>query len=138
MPMSLRNMTVGKKLLLGFMSIALLVAIMGYFGVRGTEQISKSFDDAANSSVPAIRALARTSPLGAEPSRTAFKTAGFRATKPLAVALLKVSSLSEISTMRALPFLSRWVSLEMISLLFIQVQLVCRLQEVFQERMAVL
>ena len=55
--MSLKNMTVGKKLLIGFLSIALLVAVMGYFGVRGTRQISISFDDAANSSVPAIRAL---------------------------------------------------------------------------------
>ena len=57
MPLLLKNMTVGKKLLLGFMSIALLVAIMGYFGVNGTRQISKSFDDAADSSVPAIQAL---------------------------------------------------------------------------------
>ena len=50
-------MTVGQKQLVGFMSIALLVAAMGYSGVRGTELISRSFDDAANSSVPAIRAL---------------------------------------------------------------------------------
>ena len=55
--MSVKNMTVGKKLLLGFMSIALLVAVMGYFGVLGTRQISRSFDVAAKSSVPAIRAL---------------------------------------------------------------------------------
>ena len=57
MPMSLKNMTVGNKLLLGFMSIALLVAVMGYFGDRGTSKISRSFDAAANSSMPAIRAL---------------------------------------------------------------------------------
>ena len=55
--MSLRNLTVGTKLLLGFMSIALMVAVMGYTGVNGTRQISRSFDDAANSSVPAIQAL---------------------------------------------------------------------------------
>ena len=55
--MSIKNMTVGKKLLLGFMSIALLVAVMGYFGDRGTRQISRSFDAAANSSMPAIQAL---------------------------------------------------------------------------------
>jgi len=57
MPMSLKNITVGKKLLVGFLSIALLVAVMGYFGVRGTAQTSRSFDLAANSSIPAIRAL---------------------------------------------------------------------------------
>ena len=57
MPLSFKNMTVGKKLLLGFMSIALLVAVMGYSAVNGTRQIGKSFDDAANSSVPAILAL---------------------------------------------------------------------------------
>lgn len=55
--MSLKNMTVGNKLLLGFMSIALLVAVMGYFQVLGTRQISSSFDAAANSSMPAVRAL---------------------------------------------------------------------------------
>ncbi len=55
--MSFKNMTIGRKLLLGFLSIALLVAVMGHFGVRGTRQISKSFDVAANSSIPAIRAL---------------------------------------------------------------------------------
>jgi PAS domain S-box-containing protein len=50
-------MTVRAKLLLGFLSIALLLAVMGYVAVRGARQISVSFDVAANSATPAIRAL---------------------------------------------------------------------------------
>ena len=50
-------MTVRAKLLLGFLSIALLLAVMGYVAVRGARQISVSFDRAANSATPAIRAL---------------------------------------------------------------------------------
>ena len=55
--MPLKNVTVGTKLLLGFLSIALLVAVMGYVGVRSASDTSRAFDDAANSSVPAVRAL---------------------------------------------------------------------------------
>ena len=55
--MSLKNLNVGTKLLLGFLSIALLVAVMGVVGVVGARQTSRSFNDTTNSSVPAIRAL---------------------------------------------------------------------------------
>ncbi len=57
MSISIRNITIGKKLLVGFMSIALLVAVTGYIGVRETRQIQRSFEEAASSSVPAIQAL---------------------------------------------------------------------------------
>ena len=75
MPISLKNMTVGKKLLLGFLCIALLVAVMGVSGVLGTRQISESFDDAANSSVPAIRALGE---IKLAANDTAAQIAGFQ------------------------------------------------------------
>src|SRR5262245_27310797 len=59
--------------------------------------------------MPAIRAAASTSPLGALPSRIISSVAGSITTSPLAVASRSVTALSETSTIRARPSSSRWV-----------------------------
>ena len=39
------SMTIGKKLILGFIGLALLVGVVGYYGLNASKQITKSFED---------------------------------------------------------------------------------------------
>ena len=50
-------MTVLSKLLLGFLSIAVMLAVMGYVGFRSVQHVSGALDIATNFATPAIRAL---------------------------------------------------------------------------------
>src|SRR5579884_4537723 len=60
--------------------------------------------------MPAIRAVASTSPLGALPSATARAVSGETLTAARASARRSVAGLAPTSTMRARPLSSRWVS----------------------------
>src|SRR5690606_11587210 len=59
--------------------------------------------------MPASRATDSTSPFFTPPSRIIASVAGCMITEPLAVALRSVISLSETSTITALPSASKWV-----------------------------
>jgi len=61
--------------------------------------------------IPATRATASASPLGTPSPRSSATQSGDRSTRPVAVAVRAVTSLSVTSTMRAAPLSSRWVKL---------------------------
>ena len=61
--------------------------------------------------MPAISAVARTSPFLASPERARASVSGVMRTKPSATASRVVTALSETSTMWARPVSSIWVSL---------------------------
>ena len=63
--------------------------------------------------MPAMRAAARTSPLGTAPSRMAASVAACMCTSPQATAVRPVAALSPTSTMLAWPWASRWVRVDM-------------------------
>lgn len=63
--------------------------------------------------IPAMRAVARTSPFLASPLSISASVAGSMITRPPATATRSVISLSETSTMRAAPLSSIWVSFAM-------------------------
>src|SRR5262245_34745407 len=79
--------------------------------------------------MPAIRAAASTSPLGALPSMISASVAGSITTRPPAVAWRSVTALSETSTIRARPSASRWVSR-----VFAMLAPDCRLARLVQDR----
>ena len=60
--------------------------------------------------IPASRATASASPLGTPSPRSSPTTRAETSTRPVAVAVRAVTSLSETSTMRAAPDSSTWVS----------------------------
>ena len=64
--------------------------------------------------IPAIRATAKTSPLGIPPSWISAAVSGRIRTVPRATALRSVGDLAVTSTIRARPFSSRWDSFFMI------------------------
>ena len=50
-------MKIGKKLMLGYMLVALLVAVVGFLGVSAIRAISHAFNDVSRQSVPVIQSV---------------------------------------------------------------------------------
>jgi len=52
-----KDMSIGKKLLAGFITVALIAGIVGYVGIRGMNILSSNLESVANVHLPAIDAL---------------------------------------------------------------------------------